>query len=92
VSPFSSDLKVKKIQARLELSLGSRKNARAVFDAVFPELNTWSKSGTSVRLSLVERCVCAYIEAQTLSEARAAFNTIHSWFQVASRVVGYEYE
>lgn len=84
--PSSLNLKIKKIQAKLELSLDSTGLARTVFDAVLPEVNSWAKSGVNVRLSLTENRVCAYIEARTLSESRAAFNTIHSWFQVASEV------
>jgi tRNA threonylcarbamoyladenosine modification (KEOPS) complex Pcc1 subunit len=78
------------VSAVIEVSVVDQNGAQKVYDAVMPEVTSWRKGSTVVKLGLNDSIVCAYIYALTISEARAAINSVQSWLDIAVKVVGDE--
>ena len=76
------------IKAEHTYTAGDKQEARVVLRSISPEIQSWPRRTTSVTADIDGRTVCVYIDAPTISEARAAVNTLCSWLGVASSVYG----
>lgn|GEM_PF-687667 len=88
MSAFTSGSKLLSVSVSIEFCAVDPKLAQKVYDAVVPEVASWRKGFTEVQLKLNNSMVCAYIYASTISEARAAANSVQSWLSIAVKVIG----
>jgi tRNA threonylcarbamoyladenosine modification (KEOPS) complex Pcc1 subunit len=87
VSTSTLDL-ISKIEVQIRFAPEKLENLEKIYSSIFPEFVKWPKGNTTVKLHKEKQFVCAYIQAKSLSEIRAALNTIHSWLYIAARILG----
>jgi len=84
----TSTLGITEVDAELCVHMVSPAQAESVYWAVLPEVETWPRGATNVRLTLSGSTVCAYIHATRISDMRAALNSVGSWLHVAATLLG----
>lgn len=84
----TSTLSLTDVEAEICVHLSSAELAEKLYRAVAPEVASWPRGNTHVRLELSGTKVCAYIHAPSISDVRAAINSVGSWLHVAATLLG----
>ncbi|MEM0271666.1 MAG: KEOPS complex subunit Pcc1 [Thermoprotei archaeon] len=84
----TSTSELTEVEAELCVNMDSPIEAERVYRAVLPEIETWPRGATHVKIVVEGSRVCAYIHAAGISDVRAALNSVGSWLHLAATLLG----
>ena len=82
-----AELKKAKIQLKIAITIENDKQAQIMYDAVLPEVKSFTSDRSTVILNTQGQELVVQIEAADLSAARASINGILRWISMSRNLI-----